>query len=47
MLARYLGDDETRWDQRFRSYLHGQRTGILWLRLHPDSITAKDLSYAI
>jgi nitroimidazol reductase NimA-like FMN-containing flavoprotein (pyridoxamine 5'-phosphate oxidase superfamily) len=48
-LARYLGDDETRWDQRFTRYLHDDsaQTGITWLRLHPDSIIAKDLSYTV
>ncbi|MGN9846481.1 pyridoxamine 5'-phosphate oxidase family protein [Nonomuraea sp. H19] len=46
-LARYLGDDESRWDPRFVRYLHddpGQR-GTAWLKLTPTSLTAKDLSY--
>jgi nitroimidazol reductase NimA-like FMN-containing flavoprotein (pyridoxamine 5'-phosphate oxidase superfamily) len=47
-LIRYLGADETRWDRRFRHYLHDDPAsqGTTWLRLRPDSITAKDLSYA-
>ena len=46
-LARYLGADETRWDKRFRHYLHGETAGIAWLRLRPDSLTARDLSYTV
>jgi hypothetical protein len=48
-LSRYLGLDETRWDQRFRRYLQddpGER-GTVWLRLRPDSLTVKDLSYNV
>ncbi|MGH3798500.1 MAG: pyridoxamine 5'-phosphate oxidase family protein [Pseudonocardiaceae bacterium] len=46
-LSRYLGPDETRWDNRFRRYLHDDPTerGTVWLRLHPTALTAKDLSY--
>lgn len=46
-LTRYLGEDETRWDTRFRDYLHDERgeRGTVWLRLRPDVLTAKDLSY--
>ncbi|SDM21974.1 pyridoxamine 5'-phosphate oxidase family protein [Nonomuraea jiangxiensis] len=46
-LARYLGDDESRWDRRFVRFLYddpGQR-GTAWLRLTPSSLIAKDLSY--
>jgi hypothetical protein len=48
-LARYLGADEARWDQRFRDYLHDDpaRKGTRWLRLYPDSLTTKDLSYTV
>ncbi|WP_020667509.1 pyridoxamine 5'-phosphate oxidase family protein [Amycolatopsis nigrescens] len=48
-LARYLGADETSWDQRFRSYLYDDpaRSGTNWLRLRPDSLIAKDLSYTV
>ena len=48
-LARYLGSDEALWDARFVHYLHddpGER-GTMWLRLVPDSLTAKDLSYSV
>ncbi len=42
-----LGPDEARWDPRFRRYLHHDPidTGTVWLRLRPDVLTAKDLSY--
>jgi hypothetical protein len=48
-LARYLGADETRWDERFRRYLHDDPAGkgTAWLRLRPASLIARDLSYAI
>jgi hypothetical protein len=48
-LTRYLGADERRWDQRFRDYLHDDphKKGTVWLRLRPDSLTVKDLSYAV
>lgn len=46
-LARYLGEDETRWDERFRRYLHDNPAGIAWLRLQPDAVIAKDLSYTV
>lgn len=46
-LGRYLGDDEERWDQRFRRYLYEDpaEKGTAWLRLRPRSLVAKDLSY--
>ncbi|MFC0106599.1 pyridoxamine 5'-phosphate oxidase family protein [Kibdelosporangium aridum] len=48
-LARYLGDDETLWDERFRRYLHDDpaESGTVWLRVEPDSMTAADLSYEV
>jgi Pyridoxamine 5'-phosphate oxidase len=48
-LARYLGADETRWDERFRRYLHDDPAGkgTTWLRLRPAMLTARDLSYAV
>jgi nitroimidazol reductase NimA-like FMN-containing flavoprotein (pyridoxamine 5'-phosphate oxidase superfamily) len=48
-LSRYLGPDETRWDSRFRHYLHDEPTerGTVWLRLCPTSLTATDLSYRV
>lgn len=47
-LARYLGADEAHWDLRFRRYLHDDPAvkGTTWLRVRPDSIIARDLSYA-
>jgi len=47
--VRYLGADETRWDERFRRYLHDDPAGkgTTWLRLRPASLTARDLSYAV
>nr|WP_298327984.1 hypothetical protein [Haloactinopolyspora sp.] len=48
-LERYLGPDETAWDERFRRYLHDdpRSRGTAWLRIRPDSMTAKDLSNAV
>ena len=48
-LARYLGADETSWDERFRRYLREDpaRNGTIWLRLRPASLAARDLSYAV
>ncbi|WP_132874786.1 pyridoxamine 5'-phosphate oxidase family protein [Tamaricihabitans halophyticus] len=45
-LARYLGENVSQWDQRFRR-LTEDPTDIAWLRLSPTSITAKDLSYEV
>ena len=47
-LARYLGPDEDRWDQRFRRYLRDDpaQKGTVWLHLAPASLVAKDLSYS-
>ncbi|MGW0686223.1 pyridoxamine 5'-phosphate oxidase family protein [Streptomyces sp. NPDC002754] len=47
-LARYLGADEALWDERFVSYLYDDPSerGTVWLKLSPDSLTAKDLSYS-
>jgi hypothetical protein len=44
-----LGADETRWDQRFLCYLLDDpaQKGTRWLRLRPDSLIAKDLSYTV
>lgn len=46
-LRRYLGEDETHWDARFRSYLldDSAEKGTVWLRMRPDSLRAKDLSF--
>jgi hypothetical protein len=45
-LARYLGDDEARWDRRFRAYLH-DAPGTVWVHLRPSRLVAKDLSYEV
>ena len=49
MLSRYLGPDEHQWDERFRHYLRDEptETGVVWIRLHPASLTAIDLSYQV
>ncbi|MDT0268281.1 pyridoxamine 5'-phosphate oxidase family protein [Streptomyces sp. DSM 44915] len=46
-LSRYLGPDEARWDARFTRYLYSDpsSSGSVWLRLRPERLTAKDLSY--
>jgi nitroimidazol reductase NimA-like FMN-containing flavoprotein (pyridoxamine 5'-phosphate oxidase superfamily) len=48
-LARYLGPDEARWDERFVRYLYDDPAlrGTVWLRVRPTSLTAQDLSYAV
>ncbi|SDH68782.1 hypothetical protein SAMN05216377_13517 [Pseudonocardia oroxyli] len=48
-LARYLGPDESLWDTRFRDYLSAGPAGrgAVWLRIHPERITATDLSYRV
>lgn len=48
-LIRYLGADEARWDERFRRYLYDDpaEKGTVWVRLRPDSLTARDLSYTV
>jgi len=48
-LTRYLGADQARWDQRFLRYLLDDlvEKGTAWLRLRPDFLTAKDLSYTV
>ncbi|WP_116052075.1 pyridoxamine 5'-phosphate oxidase family protein [Amycolatopsis palatopharyngis] len=46
-LVRYLGNDETRWDERFLRYLYCRADDeTVWIRLRPESLTTKDLSYA-
>lgn len=45
LLVRYLGDSEEQWDAKFRAYLHGR--GTVWLRVRPDALSAKDLSYSV
>jgi len=45
-LVRYLGPDESGWDQRFRAYLRDD-CGAVWIRMAPDAVRARDLSYAV
>ncbi|MFC0544385.1 pyridoxamine 5'-phosphate oxidase family protein [Kutzneria chonburiensis] len=45
-LSRYLGPEESRWDNRFRRYLHDD-VGTVWIRVVPDSLRAEDLSYQV
>lgn len=47
LLSRYLGADETKWDERFRRYLHDdpEVKGTIWLRMVPARLIADDLSY--
>lgn len=45
-LSRYLGNDESIWDSRFRDYLHSDpSSGTVWVRLQPDRVRSSDLSY--
>lgn len=43
-LSRYLGDDEPRWDPRFRETLEGS-DGARFARLAPQRLVARDLSF--
>jgi nitroimidazol reductase NimA-like FMN-containing flavoprotein (pyridoxamine 5'-phosphate oxidase superfamily) len=42
-LCRYLGPDERTWDERFVSENAGGSSGFI--RVQPDSLTARDLSF--
>jgi hypothetical protein len=42
-LVRYLGADETRWDERFTATLRDPDTRLV--RLEPRTMRARDLSY--
>ncbi|MET8311042.1 pyridoxamine 5'-phosphate oxidase family protein [Micromonospora sp. NPDC005173] len=48
-LARYLGADENRWDERFHRYLYDDphSRGTVWLRISAESMTVQDLSYSV
>ncbi|GAA4546000.1 pyridoxamine 5'-phosphate oxidase family protein [Amycolatopsis samaneae] len=48
-LVRYLGEDERRWDERFRAYLRDDpaERGTVWVRLAPGWLKARDLSYRV
>lgn len=47
-LGRYLGTDESRWDNRFQRYLYDDPAdrGTVWLRVPATLLRAKDLSYS-
>ncbi len=49
LLSRYLGRDQTKWDARFRRYLHDdpEVKGTVWLRLVPRRLVADDLGYQV
>lgn len=49
LLVRYLGTDESRWDRRFSSYLGDDpvEKGTIWLRVRPETVSAKDISYTV
>jgi nitroimidazol reductase NimA-like FMN-containing flavoprotein (pyridoxamine 5'-phosphate oxidase superfamily) len=44
LLARYLGTDESRWDERFRKSLGDPET--IFIRLEPETAVARDVSYS-
>ncbi|MBB4688602.1 pyridoxamine 5'-phosphate oxidase family protein [Amycolatopsis jiangsuensis] len=45
-LTRYLGEDESRWDARFRHCLY-EDCDAVWIRLEPARMRAGDLSYRV
>ena len=48
-LVRYLGPDESRWDDRFVHYLYDDPAsrGTAWLRITPGTMTVEDFSYSV
>ena len=48
-LTRYLGPDESGWDERFRRYLYSEpsQIGTVWVHLVPRTLRAFDLSYRV
>jgi hypothetical protein len=44
LLARYLGDDQAGWDQRFRRTLDDADNVLV--RVQPETVVARDVSYA-
>lgn len=48
-LVRYLGADESRWDERFVHYLYDDpdSRGTAWLRITPGKLIVEDLSYSV
>lgn len=47
--SRYLGVDESRWDQRFQDYLHVDpaETGTVWIVPRPKTLNAADLRFEV
>ena len=48
-LVRYLGADESGWDDKFRRYLYDDPAdrGTVWLRVPAEFLRATDLSYSV
>ncbi|MFQ3319158.1 MAG: hypothetical protein ACI8UR_000550 [Natronomonas sp.] len=46
LLARYLGPDVGDWDDRFSGYVSNPTETALLVRLEPDTVVARDQSYA-
>jgi Pyridoxamine 5'-phosphate oxidase len=44
LLSRYLGEDQSTWDDRFRRTLMGQEAEVL-VRFVPETAVARDVSY--
>ncbi|MEU5566737.1 hypothetical protein [Micromonospora musae] len=48
-LVRYIGEDESRWDERFRRYLYDdpETRGTVWLRVSARSMIVQGFSYVV
>ena len=46
LLANYLGSDATEWDRRFADYLDEPTGTALLIRVDPETVVARDQSYA-
>lgn len=46
LLARYLGPDPDEWDSRFSAYLRNPTETALFVRIDPETVVARDQSYA-
>jgi Pyridoxamine 5'-phosphate oxidase len=46
LLSRYLGDDESSWDDRFRRTVEGRDQELL-VRFTPETVVARDVSYDV
>lgn len=44
LLTRYVGDDESAWDERFRATLSNPEESVL-IRFVPETVVARDQSY--